>query len=311
LEGKSGVANNPKVDSIVAPVAKEKEEQPVFSPQETEAPLFVPAEPEVPQIKAKKESIWFKDLVGEDKPKTPKPPKAPKVPKEPKVKAEKVPKAPKMKIHHKIAAWIVLAVFLFVTSLSLAGGAYAHQEIYKNKVFPGVVVWGENVGGKSTEEVQKIITDKIQNYKINLAGPDQNYTATADDLGLVFDSETIALSAFSKGRTSSFWDNYFTRARLMLAQVKWKYMQKAVRSTDLEIEPKFTVDDKKLDEYLAKVSDNIKIVPQDSKVTVESGNIKLVPAIYGREVEKSNLKEVLLAAIKDFRSSKINIQTNH
>jgi hypothetical protein len=37
-------------------------------------------------------------------------------------------------------------------------------------------------------EVQQLVTEKIKSYKISLAGPDQNYAATANDLGLVFNS---------------------------------------------------------------------------------------------------------------------------
>jgi lipoprotein-anchoring transpeptidase ErfK/SrfK len=310
LGGKSGVAKKVSVDTISVPgtaeILPEEKKEVVSQRSEQDFQPVDPLSGNLTQENIVKESFWTKDLF-ERKEKVIKPPKPAK---EKPVKAEKVKKEKfQLKTHHKIAAWIVVMLVVTFLTLLVAGGAFAHEEIYKNKVFPGVVVWGQNVGGKSMQEVTQIVTDKVKSYKVNLVGPDQNYNAGADDLGLVFDPETISLSAYSKGRTSSFWDNYLTRARLLIAGINWSPLQKAVRSSDLEIRPKYTVNDEALNQFIDKISSNIKINPQDSKVTVEGQNVRVVPAVFGRNVEKTKLKTTLLANIQNFNSNEVRIET--
>jgi len=231
--------------------------------------------------------------------------KAPKAPKPPKEK-----KPPLLKRHHKIimASCGVLITLLVLTGL-IGGGVYAHQAMYENKVFPGVVVWGENVGGKSMIEVQQLISDKIKTYKVTIQGPDQQYTATAGDLGVVFNSESMALSAFSRGRVSSTWDNYLTRARLLATKIPWQSWQRLIRANDLVISPSYTVNEDKLNAYAAQVAENINIAAQDSEVNVAAGQVQLKPAIYGRQVKVDALKQGLHDSIAGFSSTQINIET--
>jgi hypothetical protein len=215
-----------------------------------------------------------------------------------------------IKPHHKkiaMAGFIVCVVFSVVTLV--AGVAFAHQKVYANKVYPGVVVWGTDVGGKTMTEVQQLVTEKVKNYKVELTGPDQTYTATANDLGLTVESESIALSAYSKGRSGSFWDNYVTRARLMATKINWKTSQKIIRANDLKIEPKYSIDEKSLDNYLNKVISNINIAAKDSEVKVSGGSTQLIPAIYGREVKKDELVKELKDHLNGFEGGGITIST--
>ena len=194
--------------------------------------------------------------------------------------------------------------------MGLIGGvAYAHQSIYQNKIFPGSVVWGENVGGKSVIDAQKIIAKKANNYSITIKGPDQDYKATAYDLGVTFSSDSMALSAYAKGRSGVWLDDYLVKARLLLAEIPWKPFQDFVLSDDLAIAPSYTINQEILDAYLTKISDNIKIQAQDSQVTVSGGTTQLKPAIYGREVDYVNLKESVLDNISTFKDKKINVIT--
>lgn len=225
-------------------------------------------------------------------------------------KTEKKPKKKIIKPHHKkIAGGVVFAAIVFLLGLFVAGAAYAHQSIYANKVYPGVVVWGEDVGGKSMTEVQELVTQKIKSFKVQVTGPDQDYEATAEDLGLVFNSETMALSAYSKGRTGSFWNNYITRARLLGTRLDWEPSQNFFRANELEIIPSYQVDDAVLSAYIEKLAENINISAKDSEVKVESGSVKLIPAIYGREVDKEKLRSDLSLAIKEFHSIEVDIET--
>jgi lipoprotein-anchoring transpeptidase ErfK/SrfK len=213
------------------------------------------------------------------------------------------------KKHKRIFAGIVFSLILLFLASVVAAGAFAQQELYKNKVFPGVVVWGVPVGGKTVEQVEDVVVEKIKNYRINLDGPDQDYSATADDLGIIFNPESIALSAYSKGRSSSFWNNYLQRARLLVLKIKWEPLQKIARKGDLDLPISFSLDEEKFNKYLEDGAANINIKPQDSQVTIEGSNINIVPAVYGREVNKDELKNQVLGDLSALKAKKIMIKT--
>jgi len=212
---------------------------------------------------------------------------------------------------HRKAALITGFSLLGIVLLSglIGGGVYAHQAIYTNKVFPGVVVWGEPVGAKTMTEVQGLISDKIKGYVVTIKGPDQEYKATSTDLGVVFNSESMALSAYSKGRTQSVLENYVTRMRLLASLIDWDPWKKLVQDGDLAIAPSYDINQTQLTAYLTKVADNIKITPQDSQVTITGGTTQLKPAIYGRSVDVDSLKKQVLGSIGSFKSTEIVAST--
>ncbi len=212
--------------------------------------------------------------------------------------------------HRRIALAVTLVTAVSIVLAGLIGGAaYAHQAIYQNKVFPGVVVWGEDVGGKSVTDVQKLITAKVKDYNIVIKGPDQDYKANVQDLGIIFNTDSMALSAYSRGRSDVWYDDYLTRGRLLSTEIKWAPWQQFIRSNDLAISPSYTVNKEKLDAYLTKIAENIKIQAQDSQVTVEGGTTQLKPAIFGREVILDELKSSVLGSINGLRAEKIDVKT--
>ncbi len=224
--------------------------------------------------------------------------------------ADAAGKAPGWQKRHRVAFVLTTVASTLLVLLGLFGGAaYAHQSIYQNKVFPGVSVWGQDVGGMNVVDVQKIITDKAKSYNIVIKGPDQDYRATVSDLGIIFNTDSMALSAYSRGRSGVWYDDYLTRARLLLTEVKWAPFQDFVRAKDLAISPSYNVNQEKLNAYLTKLSDNIKIQAQDSQVTVEGGKTQLKPAIYGRSVEYDTLKKAVLGSISGLTSDKIDVKT--
>jgi hypothetical protein len=278
------------VDSIVAPVSEAN----VGRIKETDQPLLSIIEPEVSVLNPRKQRVKKSKPKNKDVPE-----------KQPINKPSMSPKS-----HHKIFVVVcgVLATIIILTAL-IGGGMYAQQSLYENKVFPGVVVWGEDVGGKSVTEVQQQIAEKVEKYQVTIKGPDQDYVATAVDLGVNFSSDSMALGAYSRGRSSSDVENYLTRVRLLSTRITWAPWQKLIRSNDLAISPSYIVDEEKLSAYLTEVSSNIDILAQDSEVNVASGQVTLKPAIYGRKVNADELRNQIKKSVAGFSTEEILVQT--
>lgn len=277
------VTKTKSVDSVVAPTIKNHKDAERVG---NETPLLSIIEP------VKKEKKFKIEDIQSDK------------------SATSLKKPNLLRRHPKIimASCGVLA-FLLVLAGLVGGGVYAQQSMYENKVFPGVVVWGEDASGKSMTEVQKLITEKVLKYEITIKGPDQDYKATAMDLGVNYNSDTMALGAYSRGRASSNLENYLIRARLLATKINYAPWQKLIRADDLTISPSYIIDEEKFNSYLTKISDNINITAQDSQVNVSAGQVQLKPAIYGREVQLETLKAELKGSIAGFTTKQISVET--
>jgi hypothetical protein len=94
----------------------------------------------------------------------------------------------------------VSAIVFFVLAATVVGLAYAEERAYSGKAFIGVKVWDENVEGKTTEQIEALLGEKVESYQLLLKGPDQEYKASAQDLGLAVDKVGIAEAAVKKGR---------------------------------------------------------------------------------------------------------------
>jgi len=191
----------------------------------------------------------------------------------------------------------------------LTGGAYIYAERYKAKIYLGVTVWGEDVGGKSIPEAQKVLTDKIQAYKVTIKAPDQDYVATAEDLGVTYDYEGMITKAFAIGRTDSVFVSNLKRLRLLAGTIDVPFWQKLVKSDQFAVQPVSALAQEKFDQYVVKLSNNIKITAQDSEVKVTAGQVELKPAIYGREVNLELLKSQIRQSIDGFTDEEISVQT--
>lgn len=233
---------------------------------------------------------------------------------EPKVKNKISPPNDKPKFwprhHRKIGIALIAFSLVLLFSTLVVGGAYAYQQQYKAKIFPGVKVWGVDAGGKNGSELQRLITDKINTYKLTVKGPDQDYQATAEDLGVNYDSEATITNAFAKGRTGSIVKDNLTRAHLLLTLFDWQPWQKLIHADDVAITPAILVNEEKFNGYMSKIADNIKISAQDSQVIVAAGQMQLKPAIYGREVNLNDLKNQAKQSIDGFVAEEIIVKTN-
>ncbi|MDP9211660.1 MAG: VanW family protein [bacterium] len=90
----------------------------------------------------------------------------------------------------------VFVLVLFAVAILVAG-----QFVYADRVLPGVTVGGLNVGGKSEDDVRKLVTGRTESIKaLTFRYQDQEYTFSAKELGLTIDTDATAAAAMQAGR---------------------------------------------------------------------------------------------------------------
>lgn len=78
----------------------------------------------------------------------------------------------------------------------------ATQAWYSDRILPGVVVAGKNLGGLTLVEARSAISKDVASYRLQLDVGGEKYELSATDIGATFDVEATLASAYASGRES-------------------------------------------------------------------------------------------------------------
>lgn len=92
------------------------------------------------------------------------------------------------------AALIIIAV-VAVIALVVAGGSIAYAKQYDGKALPGTTVLGQDVAGKSVEEIAALVGDQASKVTVTVNTDGQPHEAKLADLGVAVDAQTTARNA--------------------------------------------------------------------------------------------------------------------
>jgi lipoprotein-anchoring transpeptidase ErfK/SrfK len=211
----------------------------------------------------------------------------------------------------KLFSWHGSFIILLLLPIMLAGlVSYFYQTHNEGKIYSGVSTFGVDVGGKTEEEAGKLVDSKIVGYKLNIEGENQKFEATYSDLGISYDKEKILNTAYSYGRNQSVFTNFFNRAKRFFSQYEVTLGSKSYSFQKHNVNLVYTVDEERLNKYLADLEAKINIAPKDSQITTSGTSMQVVPAVFGRKLKTAELKNSILAASTSFESAPLKIQTD-
>ena len=116
-----------------------------------------------------------------------------------------------------------LVAFLLVPALALgmavgAGilGLGRFEYSYRDRIFPGVVVWGIDLSGLTRDAARSALQHNLSvtheaAFSFLDPGTGKQWIATPGQLGMTFDAEATAATAFEVGRAGSVWEGLLTR----------------------------------------------------------------------------------------------------
>lgn len=174
---------------------------------------------------------------------------------------------------------VFLSLFFISTSLFLI-----FEKINANKIYPGVIVNGVNLGGKDKESVKSFYINKneeIKNTTITFYH-DKNPVATtsANEINLGFDEDLISTQAYSIGRSRNMLSNVYLISK---AYVRGVYLPASYKYSE-----------NKLNEILAPFTKTFEKAPVDALFKFENGRVTAFqPSEEGRAVDKEKLDKNL------------------
>lgn len=188
--------------------------------------------------------------------------------------------------HGRRRALIIVVSILAVLAVVLTGGALAYAKQYEDKALPGTTVLGQDVAGKSAEEISTLVAEQGKGVTVAVTAGDQQVDATLEELGVSVDADATAQAAL--GRDASLPD---------VVASTW--------SGEHPIEPVVDVDEDAVSTFAEGLVPEEMKKPVDAKVTFDEDakTWNAVPGRNGQGVDPQPLVEAVsqkAPALEDF-----------
>lgn len=201
-----------------------------------------------------------------------------------------------------------LKIVLFTSSfllLTISSGVFAYQSQFQNKAFYGTKILGEDVGGKSVNEVRKLLSVKIEKIKLTFNVDGQDFEAKPEEAGVVFSLGQTAEKAIEEGKDGSWYQNSLKAASSLLYKASPNLTEAFTVSENIEVN--YRIDDEKLTNFTESISNSFDQAPKNAGLVVRGTEVQVIPAVAGRRIVNDSIKKQLAAAIKDSKQEKIQI----
>ena len=90
---------------------------------------------------------------------------------------------------------LIIVAILAVLAVVLTGGALAYAKQFDGRALPGTTVLGQDVAGKTPEEIAALVAAQGEDVTVDITAGDQQVQASLADLGVTVDAEATASAA--------------------------------------------------------------------------------------------------------------------
>jgi vancomycin resistance protein YoaR len=184
-------------------------------------------------------------------------------------------------------------VFPAVTALTLLLLVVADYFFYRDRIYPGVYLYGINTGSLHEAEARQLVQEELN--RENLAGTfilfrygEKSWSYTLQELGVALDwAETLA-GAFAAGRKRMVPFSYAERIRMMLKPV--------------QIPLKFTVDPSHFSKALAPAAQYIDSDPQEARFELaeDAATVEIIPEKQGLRLLLEETRHLLEISLETY-----------
>lgn len=193
-----------------------------------------------------------------------------------------------------IAPLTAVLLLLGFTAVTLAN----YQSEHSDHIFPGITVAGADLSDLNVAQAQTVLETHFpypQAAAITFTDPatGQQWTATPAELGLTFDAAATAQAAYDMGRTG----NPIAQTQTLFDS--WYYGR--------TLAPVFTLDEAKLDQYLAELAAEINRPPANAALNLADGSADYEQGQNGRFLDVADARQRLLPALTQFRAADLEL----
>ncbi len=188
-------------------------------------------------------------------------------------------------------------ILLVILLLFLSGSVLLFEGYYADRVYPGVSVWGIEVGGMQPEQAVGPLERGLglDALLVTLYGPERSWSVRPVDLGLSLDAGATLASAYRLGRgpASPWVDRWWIHGRL-LAQ-------------GADLSPIVVYDDQVARAYLETLAEQIDVPVTDASLSLDGSTPVVHPAQDGRYLDVEASLTALSEAVTRLRPVEVDL----
>ncbi len=188
----------------------------------------------------------------------------------------------------------LLLVTVILTAL-LAASVLAFEVGYADRVYPGVSIWGIDVGGMHPEETRGLESHpRLNEPLITFRGPEQlSWRVRPGDLGLYLDpSATLAL-AYNVGRESQLRRGLVSHMELL--------------AVGADLPPVIVFDESEARRYLEALAEDIDVAPVDAAISFDGTTPLVEPGQAGRRLDVDATLASLSAVLRRLKQAEVDL----
>jgi vancomycin resistance protein YoaR len=164
-------------------------------------------------------------------------------------------------------------LFLVGLVILLVGSVLGFEARYANRIYPGVSIWGTDVGGmRPAGAAPRLEPDaRLQEPLIRLYGPDSSWDVRPIDLGLRLEPVLTLTQAYRLGRETSWVQSLLSHLELL--------------AVGANLPPIITYDESEARLYLEALAEDVNLTPIDAGLSFEGTTPVVEPARAGRRLD--------------------------
>lgn len=190
----------------------------------------------------------------------------------------------------RLPIYLVLAL-----SILLAGSAAAYELHHAERIYPGVSVWGRDVGGVLPDRAAAELLNPFPLHEplITLVGPDRSWDVSPSELGLHLESGSTLERAYRLGREDAWPGSFLSRLELL--------------AFGADVAPVLTYDESQARHYVEALADEIEVAPVEAELTFDGTTPRIKLAREGRRLDVERTLAALSPVVTQLRRATVGL----
>ncbi len=199
-------------------------------------------------------------------------------------------KAPRISVSCLVLSLIDIAAILLALAL------VTYEYLYMDRIYPGVSVFGTELGGLTLAEAEIVLQQKFPVYqpvRLTLRYGERTWAVSPQEVGVSLDARATALAAYAAGREGSTLKRLWDQGRIL-------WLGYAAPFTLLIDEGIGTL-------YLSRLAQEINQPVRDAALVVRGFQVEAVPGQVGREVDIAATRQLIYQRIATLTGGTVDL----
>jgi len=191
---------------------------------------------------------------------------------------------------------IIVLPLIDVVAILLALALVTYEYLYMDRIYPGVSVFGTELGGLTLAEAEIVLQQRFQDYqpvKLILRYGERTWAVSPQEVGVSLDAKATAITAYLVGREGSTFKRLWDQGQIL-------WLGHAVPFTLLIDEGIGTL-------YLSRLAQEINQPVRDAALVVHDLQVEAVPSQVGREVDIAATRQLIYQRIATLSGGTVDL----